>query len=158
MTTEFDRLAQVYQEGAYAMIQAGTRAGIANYLLEGTRDHPVKLWAFFGIYPSLPPLASNFFAFATDPEKDFNQARREILSLRLPERIRRLSIDPDQTIRLRYEELCAMTGMPSILLAAGERIQTQEMVLLLFTITGITPDEALSTIQVRIRQAYAKSN
>ncbi|MCL5784758.1 MAG: hypothetical protein M1142_05415 [Patescibacteria group bacterium] len=152
-----------YFEGTRAILQWGPQGGICNYSLEEIpHDVPTRMWGFFGIYPDLPYLEGKgkgmFLAFATDPNKDSERIRKKILAQKLPERIRNLSVKRNDALKMRYELICARLSAPSMLIAAGERVQTREDVLTLFTVSGIIPEYALQTIQERIKEALAKQN
>lgn len=123
-------------------------------LAEDFRDVPTYYERFAAFFP-FPPFtleSSNFAASLTSDEFS------KMLSLTLPDRIKKARIRSDIPLRRSLEARCATATLPPIVLFFGKQENPETEVCTLFCIPWMLPQEALSAIQARVRQARAKLN
>ena len=148
-----------YMIGAQKMMALDVEGGISSYSLdELPHDVPTRMWGYFGLYPEFLGNVDGFLGFATDEKEDYTATTRKVIGLSLPRRIRRLDMVFDPGLRFMYENICAAANMPSMLVAVGTTVHDPQQTVTLFSIIGITPQEALYTIQARLRLAQARNN
>ena len=123
-------------------------------LTQDFRDVPTYYERYAAFFP-FPPYTVQSSNFAASLESD---ELSKTLSLQLPDRIKNARIRSDTLLRRRLEARCATATLPSIVLFFGKQENPETEVCTLFCIPGILPQEALSAIQVRARQAIAKRN
>lgn len=159
---EYEQAIEQLRKGAQTVIESGARLynlGISYFVL---REQPtassLRVWGFMGLYPKEDSTEYVFLGGATDPTKDFDSFQTRALSLRLPERIRKMPIpvDPDRAGVL--ERRLAKLHIPTKLLVVGQLVQTQEKALALYCVEGVTPVQGLREIQSRLRQKLTERN
>ena len=148
---------ELYQSGTLKFLNLAGQGRITTYLLkENPTDVPTFYLGCLGIYPRTPlSLKSGFMAFSIEEGRKLDL--RKVLSLQVPERIRRIVIEPIPNSDELLAEL-ANARMPSKVLAFGETVANGEEVILLACIPGIKPEDALEEIQERTRAAIAEKN
>lgn len=150
---------EYYYERTQKFMQLQAEGLVSNFSLSEPRDVPTYMWGFFALFPRLPlETRPAYLSFSVDPNKDLVPFRSEVLSLRLPDRIRETKLRQDREISTAAEAVMAAQDLPSIVLAVGERYNPTEDVMLLFCVVGMSPEEALKQIQRRTREAIAKNN
>lgn len=134
----------------------GSSRGVNNFVLVGPVDVPTIFHTFAGAFPNLnesdSPIA---VAGRRDNAIDVYS---QILQLKVPQRIEDLKIKDSEEIRKICEKVFAAGNLPLIVIGIGEARDTEEEVVVLYSIIGFSPKGALLEIQDRIKSRMAKFN
>ncbi len=152
-------LASRYADSTIKFIK-GPRSGIdvTNVsLAETVRDIPTHFYGFFSLYPESNGSMSYGF-FSTDIAKDVTSLPNKVAAITVPERVKRLNIRSLPEERMLMEILCRTQGLPSIVVALGEQVDTGQETILLLAVLGYSVEEALTKAQESARRSISKRN
>lgn len=160
MGIEGNRPGQIIERVA-EFARLSIKGGVSNWIIEGpVADVPTVLKAFVALFPSAPPTEDRtFLIVTTDGQYGSYQASwyySRILNLSLSQRITKLGIKEDESVRRSMERRCVINGMPSIMLAFGRVAATNKNVVILFSVMGTSPESALRELQEVTRQRLAR--
>ncbi len=141
----------------------GPEKGINNFIINGSRrDVQTIFKGFIGVFPYADDaaryetgLAITPFGLSLDPQPDARRYYREALGLSLPRAIARLPITDAEDIRRLVERVLARNAMPSIVLGFARAFDTEEDLVVLFSIPGYSPQTALRLVQQESRGRLA---
>ena len=152
-------LADGYAESTIAFMKKRTSGiDVTNVsLAETVRDFPIHFWGFLPLYP-VTNGAMSYALFSTDDGRDVITLPNKILTLTVPERVKRLNIQSLPRRRSTMEALCIAQGLPSIVIALGEQKDPIQEVAFLLAVNGYSIEEALSKAQDVARISISKRN
>lgn len=140
----------------------GPEKGINNFIINGpVRDAPIEFTIFAGLYP--PHILSpehTCVIVGNDPE-GLTRAphyHSKILKLQLSERVRQFKIKDIPSLRRGMERWVALNKMPYIAIGFGHTQDTNEEVVLLAFIAGISPETALKEFQDKSKNRLVTFN
>lgn len=119
---------------------------------------PTSFWGFSAFFSGLEISRGGYLLYSTSPEKSIDTFQAKIPTLAIPDRIKALRISSNPALEKLWEIRCHLEGLPSIVLAYGEKYNPTEEVIFLFCIQGMSPEQALRKIQQRHAEAAARSN
>lgn len=136
----------------------GPLAGVNNFVLKGPIDVPTRFKTIIGVFP-IPGKEDerNYLMLTTEKNQEPLLCYSKILDLEPPQRTRGLAVD-NRVIREFSEHWAAAQKMPSIAIGIGEAVKTEEEVIVLFSVWGISPEKALKEIQEATRLRKIKLN
>lgn len=135
----------------------GTSDGVNNFVLAGPVDVPTIFHTLVGTFPDLSGSDSSIVVAGTRGSNVID-VYSQVLSLEVPKRIENLRIKDNEEARRVLEVVCARGSLPSILIGIGETRDTEEKVVVLCSVMGISPQKALLDIQDRVKSRMAKFN
>jgi hypothetical protein len=139
-------------------LQIGPEHGVNNVVLKGhINDIPTKFTGFIALFPLIHDQNDHTVAILdTTPTPRLRSECYDIIAaLTITDRIRDLNIPDDPTTQRKLEALLALPGMPSIVIALGTTVQTQEESIVMFFVNGVGPERALSMVQEKIKNRRA---
>lgn len=158
MTAEQGKFLQLYHEKVCQFLGINPEKGVNNFSLVPPRNIPTTFWGFSALFPTVGSSRGSYVLYSSDQTRDIELFRRRISTLTIPDRVRELPIASNPVIQRMGEIKCALEGLPSIVLAYGERDDPTEEVIMLYCIVGVIPDRALKQIQQRHQEAVARLN
>lgn len=147
-----------YHEGVNRFLGIGPEGGVHNFSLVTPKNVPTHIWGFSVFFPGLESDRGGYLLYSSDQEKSIEPFRAKIPTLTIPDRVKALRIPSDTILQNLWELRCGVEGLPSIVLAYGERYNPTEKVIVLFCVQGMTPEQALRKVQQRHAEAAARFN
>ena len=120
-----------------------------NFCLEGPVNVPTNFDTFVGIFPNE---LNEALAAVGQRQLDYGEVYGKILQLEIPDRVKKLEVEPDLAVRTVQERLLSQYGMPTIVIGLGETRDAKQESAYLFTVMGITPAAALNELKRRINE------
>lgn len=135
----------------------GPDNGVNNFVLTGPVDVPTMFHTFVGKFPDLKGSDSAIVVAGTR-RSNINDVYSQILHLEVPQRVDDIKVIESEAIKRANEISSVQNNLPSIVIGIGETRDTEEKVIVLFSVAGILPRKALLEIQDRIKSRMAKFN
>jgi hypothetical protein len=149
---------QMMMNGISRFLRIGPDHGVNNVVLEGPiNDVPTKFTGFIALFPLTHYQNNHMMAIidTTPTPRSRSECYDSTAALTITDRIRNLNIPDDPAIQRGLERILALQGMPSIVVALGTTVQTQEERIVMFFINGVGPERALSMVQDKIKNRRA---
>lgn len=153
-----ERLSSQLYRRITEFVDLGTSRGVSNFCLSGPGNVPTLFGDFAAIFPQRTSQDINFAIVVTTPGIDQKSYYDRILALEIPDRVRAMRIREDPLLRVIMEQAMLARGLPSIVLAIGETQDTKERNIFLLCIAGISPENALTELQEKVRERKVRLN
>lgn len=134
-------------------LRKGIEAGfINNFTIDGpVKDEPTAFYDFICLYEgTIKAIAARNSSAIKLYDK--------ILQLTFPERVRDLKISSVETLKKINRLTCSALKMPYIVVAFGQINSTNEEVISMFCVTGMSPEEAFTDVQDTVRKRKIRFN
>lgn len=148
---------EMMMDGISRFLRIGPGHGLNNVVLAGPIDVRAKFTGFIALFPRMHDQNDHTMAIldTTSTPRSRSECYDKTAALTITDRIRNLNIPDDPTTQRRLEAFLALQGMPSIVIAWGMTVQTQEESIVMFFINGVRPEQALSMVQDKIKNRRA---
>ena len=163
MNKEYDFLMPAEYRHYYStmeVIKNASRFGLDNFILtedELNGEIKINIYDCLAAFPQAEDGSFFDIAFVNGDNDYMERLRRfygEVAGLEIPERVKKLKINPDPFLAYNVTEQLAVNCRPSIIVARGEELQTRKQLMILFCPQGMPPQEALAFIQESARGKY----
>lgn len=135
----------------------GPNDGVCNFVLEGPIDVPIMFYTFVGTFPDLNG-SDSLITVAGTRGSNAIDVYSQILHLEMPQRVEGIKVRESEVIKRADEIASAQNNLPSIVIGIGETRDTEERVVVLYSVMGISPKKALLEMQDRIKSRMVKFN
>ena len=142
------------------VIKNASRFGLDNFILtedELSGEIKINIYDCLAAFPQAEDGSFFDIAFVNGDNDYMERLRRfygEVAGLEIPERVKKLKINPDPFLAYNVTEQLAVNCRPSIIVARGEELQTRKQLMILFCPQGMPPQEALAFIQGVAKDKY----
>lgn len=137
-------------------MRQGPQDGVNNFTLEGPIDVPTNMIHFIGLFPTWGG-GPELIAISTTGANAL-KIYPIVSGMKLPQRVRDMKIKGDVELRRLSEIVSNLNGWPSILIAIGQTRETQEQVVVMFSVVGMKPEDAFKEIQERVKSRLDSMN
>jgi len=146
---------------ASEFVSLGEQNDVTNFIIEGpVSDSPTEIDTLVCLYPSKENSGEPGWAILStnsDTEVNASAIYSRILGLNIPDRVKNLEIPDDSLLASTLKKRSAEHELPYIVLGFGNNVQSQKEVVLLFAISGVSPENALKELQTKARKRISGS-
>ena len=126
---------------------------VKNFTIDGpVKDEPTLFRDFIFISDfALRRSGETEMKVVTTSDSSVIEIYDKILKLTFPQRLRDLKISTIPTLKKVNRTRTSLLKMPYIIIALGKIRSTEEKIISMFCVTGMSPEEAFTEVQERVR-------